>query len=54
MIVAPEMVADAAANLASLRSSISEANAAAAAPTTSIRGAGADEVSSAITSLFSR
>jgi PE family len=53
MIVAPEVVGDAAANLASLGSSISDAHAAAAAPTTGILAAGADEVSSAVTSLFS-
>ncbi len=53
VIAAPEMVTDAAANLASIGSAIGAANAAAAAPTTEIIAAGADEVSTAITTIFS-
>jgi PE family len=54
LIAVPEMVTDAATNLASLGSSITAANAAAAAPTTGVLAAGADEVSAAIASLFSQ
>ncbi len=53
VIAAPEMVTDAATNLASIGSEIGAANAAAAAPTTEIVSAGADEVSAAITTAFS-
>ena len=53
VIAAPEMVTDAATNLASIGSAIGAANAAAAAPTTEIISAGADEVSTAITTIFS-
>src|ERR1700730_15326637 len=54
VIAVPEMVTDAATRLASLGSTISAANAAAAAPTTGMVAAGADEVSAAIASLFSQ
>jgi hypothetical protein len=54
VIAAPEMVTDAATRLASLGSTISAANAAAAAPTTGVLAAGADEVSAAISALFSQ
>jgi hypothetical protein len=53
VIAVPEMVASAASNLTSLGSMISEANAAAAAPTTGVAAAAGDEVSAAIASLFS-
>jgi hypothetical protein len=48
VLVAPEMVADAAGNLAGIGSAISEANAAAAGSTTGIVAAAQDEVSAAI------
>lgn len=51
-IAAPEMVAAAATDLASVGSSISAANAAAAAPTMSVLAAGADEVSAVVAALF--
>ena len=54
VIAAPEMVRDAATNLASLGSTISAANAAAATPTTALVAAGTDEVSAAIASFFSQ
>src|SRR6516225_10203043 len=53
VIAAPEMVESAASNLAGLGSTISEANAAAATPTTAVIAAAGDEVSAAIASLFS-
>jgi hypothetical protein len=53
VIAVPEMVASAASNLTSLGSMISEAHTAAAASTTAIAPAAADEVSAAIASLFS-
>ncbi|WP_261880888.1 PE family protein, partial [Mycobacterium marinum] len=52
LIAAPEMVAAAATDLASVGSSISAANAAAAAPTMSVLAAGADEVSAVVAALF--
>lgn len=54
VIAAPEMVTAAATDLSSIGSAIGEANAAAAAPTTEVLAAGADEVSAAITALFSQ
>ena len=51
---APEIVTDAATDISSIGSGVSEANAAAAAPTTRLLAAGADEVSAAITALFSQ
>ena len=53
VIAAPEMVTSAATDLASIGSTISAANAAAAAPTTGVLAAAEDEVSAAIASLFS-
>jgi hypothetical protein len=54
VIAAPEMLTAAATNLANLRSTISAANAAAAAPTTGVLVAAADEVSAAIATVFSQ
>lgn len=45
VIAMPEMMASAATDLASIGSTISSANAAAAVPTTGLLAAGADEVS---------
>lgn len=50
---APEMLATAAQNVANIGTSLSAANATAAASTTSVLAAGADEVSQAIARLFS-
>jgi hypothetical protein len=50
---APEFVSAAATDLANISSAISEGNAAAAFPTTSVAAAAADEVSAAIAALFS-
>ncbi|ETW23890.1 PE family protein [Mycobacterium gastri 'Wayne'] len=52
VIAAPEMVAGAATDLASLGSTVSSANAAAAGPTTALVAAAGDEVSAAIAALF--
>jgi PE family len=52
VIASPEYVTAAASDLASIGSSISEANSAAAAPTTGVLAAGADEVSAVVTTLF--
>ena len=52
VIAQPEMIAASASDLASIGSTISEANAAAAGPTTAVLAAGADEVSAAIAALF--
>ncbi|POX85479.1 PE family protein, partial [Mycobacterium kansasii] len=52
VIASPEMVAAAAADLASIRAAISSATAAAAIPTTGVLAAGADEVSAVIAALF--
>jgi hypothetical protein len=49
----PDMLATAATNVAGIGSSLNVANAAAAAPTTGLIAAGADEVSAAIASLMS-
>ena len=51
--LAPEFVSAAASDVARVGSQISAATAAAAAPTTSVLAAGADEVSAAIAALFS-
>lgn len=48
LVAIPDTLAQAATNLAGLGSAISEANAAAAIPTTSVLSAGADEVSAAV------
>ena len=52
LIAVPEMVAAAATDLARVGSTISAANAAAVAPTSSVIAAGADEVSASIAALF--
>lgn len=49
----PELLQNAASDLAGIGSAIHTANAAAAAPTTGVLAAGTDEVSIAVTSLFS-
>ena len=51
LVVAPEWVESATADLASIRSALNTAHLAAAAPTTGIAAAGADEVSAAVASL---
>ena len=53
LIAAPDMLAGSAADVAGIGSSLSEANAAAAASTTRVIAAARDEVSAAIASLFS-
>ena len=53
VIAAPEMMTTAAGDLANIGSSLSEANAAAAAPITAVVASAEDEVSAAIASLFS-
>jgi hypothetical protein len=53
LMAAPEMIGSAATDVASIGSTLSEANAAAAAPTTGIVAAASDEVSAAIAELFS-
>ena len=53
VIAAPDMLAAAAADVAGIGLSLSEAHAAAAGPTTGILAAAEDEVSAAIASLFS-
>ncbi len=52
VMVSPELVVAAAADLAGIGSAISSANAAAAVNTTGLLTAGADEVSTAIAALF--
>ena len=52
LFVTPDLVEDAAQDLARIHSSLAEATAAVAAPTTAIAAAGQDEVSIAIASLF--
>jgi PE family len=52
LIAAPELVAAAATDLATVGSAINEANLTAAIPTSSVVAAGADEVSAAIATLF--
>jgi len=54
VIAAPEMMTAAASDVASIGSTLSAANAAAAAPTSGIVAAAGDEVSAAIAALFSR
>jgi triacylglycerol lipase len=53
VVAAPEMLASVAADVAGIGSSLSAANAAAAAPTTAVMAAAGDEVSAAITAVFS-
>ncbi|WP_186241234.1 PE family protein, partial [Mycobacterium simulans] len=52
VLAAPELLASAAADLASLGSAIGEATAGAAGPTTALLAAGADEVSAAVAAAF--
>ena len=52
LIAAPEMVVAAATDLARVGSTISAANVVAAAPTSSVIAAGADEVSASIAAFF--
>ncbi len=52
LVVAPDFVTSAAADLESIRSALDAAHAAAAAPTTRLVAAGADEVSAAVAALF--
>src|SRR5690242_7857741 len=52
VVTAPELVEAAAQDLSGIRSELSEATAAATAPTTGIEAAGADEISAAIANLF--
>ena len=52
VIAAPELVTAAATDLANIGSTLSTANAAAAATTTEVVAAGADEVSAGIAALF--
>jgi hypothetical protein len=54
LIATPEMMAAAATDVAAIGSSLSEANAAAAAPTMGVLAAGADDVSAAIASMFTQ
>ena len=54
LVVAPDWVESAAADLESIRSSLNAAHVAAAVPTTAIAAAGADEVSAAVAALFGR
>jgi hypothetical protein len=53
LVAAPELMASAATDLSSIGSAVTSANAAAAAPTTKLLAAAEDEVSAAVTSLFS-
>src|SRR5437588_8831793 len=53
VVATPEMLAAASADLEGIRSALSGANAAAAAPTSGVLAAGADEVSVALATLFS-
>ncbi|GAB7141748.1 hypothetical protein LRC484719_03330 [Mycobacterium riyadhense] len=52
LLAEPDLVTAAAGNLAGIRSALSEAAAAASAPTTGLAAAAADEVSAAISRLF--
>ncbi len=53
LVVSPEMLASAAADLARVGVSLKEVTAAAAAPTTTVLAAAGDEISTAVASLFS-
>ena len=53
LVAAPQLLADAASDLAGLGSTIKTANATAADPTTGLLPAAADEISTEIASLFS-
>ncbi len=50
--VAPELLSAAASDVAGIGSVLSEANAAAAIPTTAVLAAGADEISAAVSAMF--
>lgn len=52
LVVAPELVESAASELQSIGSALGAAHSAAAAPTTGVLAAGADEVSTAVSTLF--
>ncbi len=52
LVVAPQLLASAAADLESIGSALNEAHVAAAVPTTGLVAAGADEVSAAVAALF--
>ena len=52
VIAAPDFLETAATDLSNIGSALTTANAAAAAPTTGLLAAGADEVSTAVASLF--
>jgi PE family len=52
LVVAPELLASAAADLESIGSALHAVHAAAAVPTTSLAASGADEVSAAVAALF--
>uniref|UniRef100_UPI003565ACE3 PE family protein n=1 Tax=Mycobacterium marinum TaxID=1781 RepID=UPI003565ACE3 len=52
LVTAPEILAAAATDLDGIGAAIGAANAAAAAPTTAVLAAGADEISAAMASLF--
>src|SRR5271163_4814200 len=52
LAAAPEFLASAATDLSNIGSALTAANGAAAAPTTRVLAAGADEVSAAVASLF--
>src|SRR6516162_9758223 len=53
VIAAPELMTSAATDLSNIGSSVTAANAAAAAPTTGVLAAAEDEVSAAIAAVFS-
>ncbi len=53
VVAVPEMFASAASDLAGIGSAVTAAHAAAAAPTSGVLAAAADEVSTAVASLFS-
>ena len=53
LVAAPEVLASAATDLEGIRSALSAAEVAAATPTSGVVAAGADEVSTAVASLFS-
>ncbi len=54
LVVAPDLLASAAAGLDDIGSALKEAHAAAAAPTTGLAAAGADDVSAAVTALLAK
>ncbi len=54
LVAVPELLSAAATDLAGIGSTLREANAAAAGPTTGLLAAGEDEVSAAIAALFAR